>query len=75
MLNHIGGSILGKTCVVSGSGNVAQYTVEKVLELGGKVVSFSDSGGTIYDPSGITSEKLEFVFRGFKREGPSTGEA
>jgi glutamate dehydrogenase (NADP+) len=61
MLNHIGDSILGKTCVVSGAGNVAQYTVEKILELGGKIVSLSDSGGTIYDPNGITSEKLEFV--------------
>ena len=61
MLNHIGDSLLGKTCVVSGSGNVAQYTAEKILELGGKVVSFSDSGGTVYDPDGITTEKLEYV--------------
>ena len=61
MLNHIGDSLLGKTCVISGSGNVAQYTAEKVLELGGKVVSFSDSGGTVYDPNGVTTEKLEFV--------------
>lgn len=61
MLNHIGDSVLGKTCVVSGSGNVAQYTAEKILELGGKVVSFSDSGGTVYDPDGITTEKLEYV--------------
>ena len=51
----------GKTVVVSGSGNVAQYTVEKVNALGGKVVSLSDSAGTIYDPKGITDEKLAFV--------------
>ena len=51
----------GKTVLVSGSGNVAQYTVEKVNKLGGKVVSLSDSGGTVYDPDGITDEKLAFV--------------
>ncbi len=51
----------GKTCLVSGSGNVAQYTVEKILQLGGKPVTLSDSGGYIYDPEGITTEKLEFV--------------
>ncbi len=51
----------GKTCVVSGSGNVAQYTVEKINELGGKVVTLSDSAGYIYDPAGIDAEKLEFV--------------
>jgi len=51
----------GKTCTVSGSGNVAQYTIEKVAQLGGKVVSMSDSNGTIYDPSGINSEKLAYV--------------
>ena len=51
----------GKTVLVSGSGNVAQYTVEKVNALGGKVVSLSDSGGTIYDKDGITDEKLAFV--------------
>jgi glutamate dehydrogenase (NADP+) len=51
----------GKTVVVSGAGNVAQYTVEKVNELGGKCVSLSDSGGTIYDPAGIDAEKLAFV--------------
>ncbi len=52
----------GKTCLVSGSGNVSQYTVEKVNDLGGKVVTLSDSDGYIYDPAGITSEKLAFVF-------------
>src|SRR5512137_2556272 len=51
----------GKTVVVSGSGNVAQYTVEKVTELGGKVVTLSDSNGTVYDPDGINAEKLAFV--------------
>ncbi len=51
----------GKTVVVSGSGNVAQYTVEKVNQLGGKVVSLSDSAGTIYDKDGIDAEKLAFV--------------
>ncbi|RAP30745.1 NADP-specific glutamate dehydrogenase [Candidatus Marinamargulisbacteria bacterium SCGC AG-343-D04] len=61
MLNHINDSIQGKTCVVSGSGNVAQYTCEKLIELGGKVVTFSDSGGYIYDQNGITKEKLEFI--------------
>ena len=54
-------SFKGKTVVVSGSGNVAQYTVEKVNQLGGKVVSLSDSHGTIYDKAGITAEKLAFV--------------
>jgi len=61
MLNHIGEDIRGKVCTVSGSGNVAQFTAEKIMELGGKVISFSDSGGTVYDESGITKEKLEFV--------------
>ncbi len=54
-------SIKGKVCVVSGSGNVAQYTVEKINQLGGKVVSLSDSNGTIYDPAGIDAEKLAWV--------------
>ena len=51
----------GKICLVSGSGNVAQYTTEKILELGGKVVTLSDSNGFIYDEEGIDREKLEFV--------------
>ncbi len=51
----------GKTCVVSGSGNVAQYTVEKINQLGGKVVTLSDSDGYIYDADGIDAEKLAFV--------------
>lgn len=51
----------GKTCLVSGSGNVAQYTVEKILDLGGKVVTLSDSNGYIYDEEGINKEKLNFI--------------
>ena len=51
----------GKTCLVSGSGNVAQYTTEKLLELNAKVVTMSDSSGYIYDEAGFDSEKLEFV--------------
>ena len=51
----------GKTCIISGSGNVAQYTAEKILELGGKVITFSDSSGCIYDEAGITPEKLKYV--------------
>jgi glutamate dehydrogenase (NADP+) len=54
-------SFEGKTCLVSGSGNVAQYTVEKILDLGGKAVTLSDSGGYIYDEEGIDREKLAFV--------------
>ncbi|MDP8257839.1 MAG: NADP-specific glutamate dehydrogenase [Candidatus Aadella gelida] len=61
MLKTRGETFKGKTVVVSGSGNVAQYTVEKVNQLGGKVVSLSDSAGTIYDPAGIDGEKLAFV--------------
>jgi glutamate dehydrogenase (NADP+) len=54
-------SLKGKVCLVSGSGNVAQYTAEKILQLGGKVVTFSDSNGYIYDEMGIDREKLAFV--------------
>lgn len=61
MLKNKGNSLEGKTCVVSGSGNVAQYTTEKVIQLGGKVVTLSDSSGTIVDSDGISLEKLEFV--------------
>lgn len=53
--------IKGKTVLVSGSGNVAQYTVEKLIELGAKVVTLSDSDGYIYDPDGIDREKLNFI--------------
>lgn len=54
-------SIEGKTCLVSGAGNVAQYTVQKLLQLGAKPVTLSDSNGTIYDPDGINEEKFQFV--------------
>jgi glutamate dehydrogenase (NADP+) len=54
-------SMKGKTVVISGSGNVAQYSAEKVMQLGGKVVTFSDSDGYIYDKNGINAEKLAFV--------------
>ena len=53
----------GKTCLVSGSGNVAQFTVEKLLELGAKVVTLSDSSSCVYDEEGIDQGKLEFVKR------------
>ena len=51
----------GKTCLVSGSGNVAQFTTEKILHLGGRVITLSDSSGYIFDEEGIDNEKLEFV--------------
>jgi len=54
-------SIEGKVCTVSGSGNVAQYTVEKIIQLGGKCVSLSDSNGTVYDPAGVDEAKLAYV--------------
>jgi len=61
MLNTRGDSLKGKVAVVSGSGNVAQFTVQKLTELGGKAVTLSDSNGTIYDPDGIDGEKLAWV--------------
>jgi glutamate dehydrogenase/leucine dehydrogenase len=61
MLKTRDDSLKGKVCVVSGSGNVAQYATEKVTQLGGKVVTLSDSSGFIYDPDGIDAEKLAFV--------------
>ena len=61
MLKTRGEDFHGKTVVVSGSGNVAQYTVEKVNQLGGKVVTLSDSDGFIHDPDGIDAEKLAFI--------------
>jgi len=54
-------SFKGKICTVSGSGNVAQYSIEKINELGGKVVTLSDSSGMIYDPNGIDEKKLAYV--------------
>jgi len=61
MLTTRGETLEGKTCLVSGSGNVAQYAVEKILDLGGKPVTLSDSGGYIYDEAGIDREKLAFL--------------
>lgn len=61
MLATRGETLEGKTCLVSGSGNVAQYTTEKILDLGGKVVTLSDSSGYIYDPEGIDRKKLAWV--------------
>jgi glutamate dehydrogenase (NADP+) len=61
MLATRGETLAGKTCLVSGSGNVAQYTVEKLIELGAKPVTLSDSGGYVYDEAGIDRERLRFV--------------
>nr|WP_283671752.1 NADP-specific glutamate dehydrogenase [Candidatus Ornithobacterium hominis] len=61
MLERIGESIDGKSFVISGSGNVAQFAAEKLIELGGKVLTLSDSSGYIYDENGINEEKLEFI--------------
>jgi glutamate dehydrogenase (NADP+) len=61
MLATRGDSLKGKICTVSGSGNVAQYTVEKLIQLGAKPVTLSDSSGYIYDPQGIDADKLAWV--------------
>ena len=61
MLKTKGLDLKGKTVLISGSGNVAQYTAEKVIQLGGKVVTMSDSNGYIYDPDGIDREKLDYI--------------
>ncbi|HMG91989.1 MAG TPA: NADP-specific glutamate dehydrogenase [Chryseolinea sp.] len=61
MLQANNDSIKGKRCLVSGSGNVAQYAIEKIIEMGGKVVSASDSTGFIHDDAGFTKEKLAFL--------------
>jgi glutamate dehydrogenase (NADP+) len=61
MLHRIGDGVKDKSCVVSGSGNVATYAAEKILQLGGKVLTLSDSGGFVHDPDGIDAEKLEFI--------------
>jgi len=63
MLKTRGQSIRGKRVVISGSGNVAQYAAEKVIQLGGKPITFSDSNGFIVDEAGIDQEKLEFVMQ------------
>ncbi len=62
MLKTKGDDIKGKTVCVSGSGNVAQYAVQKLIQLGAKPVTMSDSSGFIYDPDGINEEKLQFIF-------------
>ncbi len=54
-------NLVGKTCLVSGSGNVAQYTIEKIIDLGGKPITFSDSTGFVHDPEGVTREKLAYI--------------
>ena len=61
MLEHIGDSVEGKTCVISGSGNVATHAAEKMVQLGGKPVTLSDSDGFIHDPEGLTLEKINWV--------------
>jgi glutamate dehydrogenase (NADP+) len=61
MLGTRSDTLAGKTCLVSGSGNVAQYTIEKLIELGAKPVTLSDSSGFIYDEAGIDRQKLAFV--------------
>lgn len=61
MLQTKNDSLKGKVCLVSGSGNVAQYAIEKIIHLGGKAVTASDSTGYIYDEEGFTKEKLEFL--------------
>src|SRR5882724_11376842 len=61
MLKTRNETLQGKTCLVSGSGNVAQYTVEKLIDLGAKAVTLSDSNGYVYDEAGIDREKLAFV--------------
>jgi len=61
MMNHVSKTIKGKTVIISGSGNVAQYAAEKCIQLSAKVISMSDSSGTIYDKDGIDSEKLSFI--------------
>lgn len=61
MLHHIGQDLLDKSTVISGSGNVATHAAEKVVQLGGKVITLSDSQGFIHDPAGITLEKINWV--------------
>lgn len=61
MLTHAGEDLEGKTCLVSGSGNVATYAIEKINHLGGKAVTASDSSGFVYDPHGIDAERLAYL--------------
>ncbi|MBK6265981.1 NADP-specific glutamate dehydrogenase [Marivirga sp. S37H4] len=61
MMSSVGDTLKGKTCLVSGAGNVAQYTIEKLIQLGAKPITVSDSSGFIYDKDGIDAEKLEHI--------------
>jgi len=61
LLETRGQSFEGKACLVSGAGNVAQYAVEKITDLGGKAITLSDTSGCIHDPDGISPEKLKWV--------------
>lgn len=61
MLNHSGDAVDGKTTVISGSGNVATHAAEKIVQLGGKVLTLSDSGGFIHDPDGLDQNKIDWV--------------
>ncbi len=61
MLNEMNDDLNDKVCLVSGSGNVAQYTMEKLIHCGAKVVTFSDSSGFIFDEEGVNKEKLDFI--------------
>ena len=61
MLNNDGDSFEGRKVAVSGSGNVAQFATEKVTQLGGKVITLSDSSGTIHDRTGINADKLAWL--------------
>lgn len=71
MLDHQNDSLEGKTCLVSGSGNVALFTAEKLIDLGAKVVTLSDRDGVVHDPNGIDRKKLDYVMDlKFKRYGP-----
>ncbi len=63
MLKHLNSDVSGKSAVISGSGNVATHAAEKILQLGGKVLTLSDSQGFIHDPDGINQEKLDWVKR------------
>ncbi len=61
MLAAKGQDLVGKSAAISGSGNVATHAAEKIVQLGGKVLTLSDSGGFIHDPDGITQEKIDWV--------------
>ncbi|MEM7271270.1 MAG: Glu/Leu/Phe/Val dehydrogenase dimerization domain-containing protein, partial [Pseudomonadota bacterium] len=73
MLHHRGDAIEGKRAVISGSGNVATHAAEKILHRGGTPVTLSDSGGFIYDPAGMTQEKIDWVKEHKKQRGARIG--